>query len=732
MNKVLLGALLFFLPLSILAGNGDTMNVRTHSRVHMNWNGNYDQKVFFPTAGKTYQRVKMHYTLGCPDKGCSEWDYTVLAYLLNPTGVMDSTRRTAPTYKVGAATPDSFVYSNDTIYSYFYNAGIPGIDSTADMPVQLILFGDVSKPTTATDTLEVWNAMRYRPVYDMNGVQIDSSLVAYDQIIYKGEHVWYQVFEVVNNLELGRLITPYAADKDKTWEFTYTYDVTEFAHLLEDTVTIRSRFSGYQDGFTCTIDFEFVEGEPAMKCVEIIPLWQGSFPYGEQKGIEEYLVARKFNYTKTATSHVKMRVIQTGHGFGGNENCAEFCAKDHYVKVNGDQKYKTLIWKDNCGSNAIYPQPGTWLYDRANWCPGEAVTPNDYWLDDFLVDGENTVDLDMQPFTDINNNNNSYIISGFLMVYEENPDAIVDVALEEIIAPSSKNNFVRFNPTCGLPRVLVKNTSMKTVNTIVFKFGVKGGNMISWGWNGEILPYESKEIELAYPDWTGASVGEFVVEIESVNGAADGNAFNNKLESQFELTPEYPDEIQIWFKANNKGSQTTLSVHQLDGRVIWSRSNFNNGESTKDTVRLVEGCYYFKVADSERNGFKFWANNDGTGSLTLRRNTGQLIKAIDGDFGTDFIQHFTVGHPLGMETATIAPSLKVYPNPTKGKFITEFEAQGTAQIRILDIQGKVVVTKSFEGQGMMQEEWKLEVKPGIYFIEYNGPNGRVVEKISID
>jgi len=732
MNKILLGALLFFLPLFSLAGNGDTMIVRSHSRVHMNWNGNYDQKVFFPTAGKTYQRVKMHYTLGCPDKGCSEWDYTVLASLRQPTGNMDSTLRTAPNFKANGATPDSFLYNMDTVYSYFYNAMLPGIDSSADMPVQLILFSDAQKPNKATDTLEVWNAMRYRPVYDMNGAQTDSILIANDQIIYKMPHQWYQVFEVINNLELGRLITPYAADKDKTWEFTYTYDITEFALLLKDSVTVRSRFSGYQDGFTCTIDFEFVEGEPALKCVDIIPLWDGAFPYGEKKGIEEYLVEKDYTYAKTANSRVKLRVIQTGHGFGGNENCAEFCAKDHYVKVNGDQKYKTRVWKDNCGSNAIYPQPGTWIYDRSNWCPGEAITPYEYWIDQYMVDGANTIDLDMQPFTDINNNNNSYIISGLLFVYEENPDAIVDIALEDIIAPSSKNNFVRFNPTCGLPKVLVKNTSMKKVETIVFKYGVKGGNMISWGWNGEILPYESKEIELAYPDWTGASTGEFVVEIESVNGTADGNAFNNKRESQFELTPEYPDEIQIWFKANNKGSETTLSVHQLDGRVIWSRDNFTSGALTKDTVRFVEGCYYFKVTDEARNGFKFWANNDGTGSLTLRHNTGQLIKVIDGDFGTSYIQHFTVGHPLGMETATLAPSLKVYPNPSKGSFTLEFEAQGSGTIRIVDIQGKTVQLKAFEGQGLMQEEWNLHVLSGVYFVEYSGPNGRIIEKVIID
>ncbi|MDX5321525.1 MAG: hypothetical protein LPK45_10385, partial [Bacteroidota bacterium] len=502
---------------------------------------------------------------------------------------MDSTLRNTPNFRVNGNPTDSFRYRLDTVYSYFYNGSTFMLDSTADAPVQLILFADASNPTVATDTLEVWNAYRFRPNFDGNGTLIDSAEIAYDQILYRQDHQYYQVFEVIDDLELGRLITPYAADKDRFWTFTYTYDVTEFAHLLQDTVTIRSRYSGYQDGFTCTIDFEFVEGEPALECTEIIPLWRGSFPYGQPKGIEEYLIEKNVTLSKSPTQKVKLRVIQTGHGFGGNENCAEFCAKEHYVKVNGEQRYKTLVWKDDCGSNALYPQPGTWLYDRANWCPGEAVNAYDYWIDDYLVDGSNTIDLDMQPFTNINNNNNSYIISGFLLVYEENPDALVDAALDEIIAPNTKDNFNRFNPTCGLPRVRVKNTSMKKIETLVFRYGIKGGAMHEWGWEGEILPYESKEIDLAFFDWTGAKVGEFECSIIKANGLADGNEFNNTRTSSFALTPQFPEEFQIWFKSNNKGSETTLSVHELDGRVIWSRTDFGPSETTRDTIRLVDG-----------------------------------------------------------------------------------------------------------------------------------------------
>ncbi|MHB1278060.1 MAG: peptide-N-glycosidase F-related protein [Bacteroidia bacterium] len=731
--KRLFSALLCLFPLAMLAGNGDTLQVRSHDRVHMNWYGNFDKKIFFPTAGKSYQRVKMHYTLGCPDNGCSEWDYTVQAILRQPSGVMDSTLKTSPNFKVNGGALDSFFYSLDSSYSYFFNSVTKACDSTSNNPVQLVRYLNALNPTVATDTLMVWDALQFRPTYDTSGTVISAERTAYEFALYRTDYQWYQVFEIIHDLELGRLITPYAADKTKTWTFTYTYDITEFALLLKDSVTIRSHFSGYQDGFTCTIDFEFIEGEPALKCTDIIPLWSGGFPYGNQKGIEEYLVAKKVGLSKKPNTRVKMRVTQTGHGFGGNENCAEFCAKEHYVKVNGVQRYKNLVWKDNCGSNAIYPQPGTWLYDRANWCPGEAVNPYDYWLESFMVDGENTIDLDMQPFTNIDNSSNSYIVNAYLFVYEENTSANADVALEEIIAPNRKNNFVRFNPTCGLPKVRVKNTSMKKTESITFKYGVKGGNLNTWTWTGEILPYESKEIELAFFDWSGASAGEFAVSIEAVNGGPDANSFNNNLESGFELTPQYPGDIQIWFKANTKGNETTLSVHELDGRVIWSRSNFSSNQSTKDTVRLVDGCYYFKITDSERNGISFWAIPDGTGTLSLRQMSGQIILSIPGDFGTEYVQYFTVGHPLSEKLIQAVPEMKLYPNPNSGQFTLEFTAQGSGSLRLMDLHGKVLQTRTIRETGLLQSQWDLSgFASGIYLLEYDGPDGRVVQKVVVE
>ena len=55
-------------------------------------------------------------------------------------------------------------------------------------------------------------------------------------------------------------------------------------------------------------------------------------------------------------------------------NCAEFCRalllainRQHLARGN------TFLWRDDCGKNEVYPQTGTWVYNRGNWCPGAVV-----------------------------------------------------------------------------------------------------------------------------------------------------------------------------------------------------------------------------------------------------------------------------------------------------------------------------------------------------------------------
>ncbi|MBK8473846.1 MAG: T9SS type A sorting domain-containing protein [Sphingobacteriales bacterium] len=79
----------------------------------------------FPDGSQTYRKILMYYTLKCDPAttqdsyNCGEWDYSTHNLIWDHRGVLDSTRRTHPTFKVGNASPDSVSYSIAPTYNYY-------------------------------------------------------------------------------------------------------------------------------------------------------------------------------------------------------------------------------------------------------------------------------------------------------------------------------------------------------------------------------------------------------------------------------------------------------------------------------------------------------------------------------------------------------------------------------------------------------------------------------------
>ena len=69
------------------------------------------------------------------------------------------------------------------------------------------------------------------------------------------------------------------------WVQRYTYDVTDFAPLLKDSVLIRAFYGGWSTGFNVTLNFEFIEGTPPRNVLDIQNLWYGSNSYSDIQNI---------------------------------------------------------------------------------------------------------------------------------------------------------------------------------------------------------------------------------------------------------------------------------------------------------------------------------------------------------------------------------------------------------------------------------------------------------------
>jgi len=182
-------------------------------------------------------------------------------------------------------------------------------------------------------------------------------------------------------IELARHMTPYRRG------MCFVADVTDLASRLRGTQTIRSFIDtwvgpGHSNGSGWRVTTRFImhPGLPEVAIPdEVIPLWNPNAEdrlvnVGEpEEPIREQLAPQEVTIPADAVG-ARLLFHVTGHGQGNQGNCAEFCDMTHRVSF-GDGSVEFVPWRDDCQSNPIDDQQGTWTFDRAGWCPGAVVQP---------------------------------------------------------------------------------------------------------------------------------------------------------------------------------------------------------------------------------------------------------------------------------------------------------------------------------------------------------------------
>ena len=258
------------------------------------------------------------------------------------------------------------------------------IDSVMDAQTSVVLYSNSSDPTAPTDTLFVYQPFWGNYVYDVNGNAIDSTWYGADSTIYLAQHPYYSdPFEVIVNYELGRYITPYGIGLDLGDGWTWVFDVSDYRPLLHDSVHLAA--GNWQE--LLDMKFLFIHGTPPRTPMKVENIWTGTYGLSNfNTNIDD----RDINLD--ANTHMwRLKTRASGHRFSNPTNCAEFCPRQHWVDVNNNTIHTWLLWKE-CADNALYPQGGTWLNDRAAWCPGAKVTTYDHELTPYI--SGNTVNLD--------------------------------------------------------------------------------------------------------------------------------------------------------------------------------------------------------------------------------------------------------------------------------------------------------------------------------------------------
>lgn len=578
------------------------------------------------------------------------------------------------------------------------------------------------------DTLYVWPS-GYAYIYNTSGAVIDSIPVSAQGTVNVSQLTYHQVRPMY--MELINFITPYGINlnlgmQGKTWAF----DVTDFAPVLKGPRHIEMRDGIYQEDID--IKFVFYEGTPPRDVKSISQIWpSGSWVSPSYNDIvnNRYFEPRDIALDANATQF-KLRSAISGHGQEG-----EFVPRNHTLRLNNSINFTRQVWKE-CATNPIYPQGGTWIYDRAGWCPGAAVDVKEYDITPNVTPGQ-SINLDYSLPAVANPGQSNYRVNNQLVTYGP-INFSLDAAVDYVKSPTKRVEYQRFNPLCNEPVVAIKNTGSTPLTSLTITYGRKGGTMSTYNWTGNLAFLASAEVTLPQPAWNSSSVNEFVVYVSNPNGSADQYAYNDTLYSEFNIPVTLNQNVYFELKTNNYSTQNSYTLKDAQGTTIISRSGLAANTIYRDTVSLLPDCYTVYLTDNGDDGLSFWANTaQGSGYFRVRNvSNGGVVLNFNPDFGDNVYAQFTVGYSLPVEDPQ-APiwSFSVYPSPASDIVTAEISMPlySDVQLRLMNMLGEEVISQQLSVTQQL-EKVALDVSgitSGIYYLVAETGTSRQVKKVVI-
>ena len=551
-------------------------------------------------------------------------------------------------------------------------------DSILNPPFQVTEYTVENSNLVKGQTRYLWMAGFY-PVYNESGDVIDETEYPEEDVIIIEDLIYFRKFP--SKFELLSFVTPYGIGLDfgmsgKTWVF----DVTDFGPVLKN----RKRFLMDRGGEwqeEMDIRFAFIKGIPARPVLSIRPIWPVE-AYGYTSILSNDQLEPRRIQVEPDVHSMKIRSVATGHGQEG-----EFIPRTHSILVN-NTNFSWQLWTE-CADNPVYPQGGTWVYDRAGWCPGAPSDLREFEIMSLIGSGSNfMVDYGLNTAA----GDSRYIINNQLVKYGP-PNHQLDISLEDIISPSTSILQFRKNPVCANPEVLVRNNGTTAITSVEFKYGVEGQSTHTFTWTGNIPFLKNQSVSL--PNLPGQELwngGNFVVWVEKINGVEDVYKKNNQLRSTIEKTPYLQDGIIISMRPNNAPHETSWTLRDEAGNLIkQSRSGMAANIMYNDTISNLNGCYTLQFRDSDDDGIAWWANGDGNGFIRAKGLKETGFRVFQPDFGREYSFRFAAGMTNSTEATEITAGIQLKPNPVYDRLVVGITGQTqSGNLQIFNISGEKV------------------------------------------
>jgi hypothetical protein len=570
------------------------------------------------------------------------------------------------------------------------------LDSIPNAPTQVVLFEDLENPTVPTDTVTGWQA-GWQPVYE-NWQLVDSAWTEPAQVIVKQQLPYYgEPFELIDEYEIGRYITPYGINLSLGAGFMWVYDVTDYAPLLQGMVDL----SAGNTQELIDLKFVFIEGTPPRDVLKIDKIWGGLRSYYYKDLDDDLVLNAKTLPVLTGAGQFKVKTRLSGHGQQSNTGeypyCCEWQDNVHYLLVNNQEVANWHIFQyHDCALNPVYPQGGTWPGAREGWCPGDVVKEHDYEITQYVTGDSVTLDYDITPVPPDNQGMGwgNYVTNMDLIQFGPN-HFDNDAEVYGVISPSNSQYYSRINPICYGPAIILRNNGSSPLLSVTFTYGVSGAPQETWEWTGNLAPHISDTINLPVPGygfWVGDEQHIFTVTVNDPNGQPDQYADNDTFISRFNMPDLINIPIVTVLKTNKMAYRYSMEVRDIDGNVILTKNSLADNTIYKDTLDLPFGCYSIEVTDSEDMGLSYWAYPEqGTGYFRIMDLDSNIIRNFNSDFGRQIYYTYNVGEGFYIQEPGFDQLVNIYPNPTTGLFnVDTRELSGNIRVNIYNTQGSLV------------------------------------------
>ncbi|MCH5600322.1 hypothetical protein [Niabella ginsengisoli] len=362
------------------------------------------------------------------------------------------------------------------------------------------------------------------------------------------------------------------------------------------------------------------------------------------------------------------------------------------------------MWRE-CGDNPLYPQAGTWIYDRANWCPGYLQIPDEYY---FPLQQSNSIDVNMESYR-VSKTQAAENITAYIIQYKK-VAAAHDVTITDIKRPTDKLTHGRENPAVFKPSVVIENSGFKKLTSVKIKYGTAGFKQKTYQWKGDLSYGMQAEIEL--PGIIDAVSGEnyFTVSLTQPNNKKDAYEMDNTMSSRFTAAPLHSQDLVFVLKTNNQPEYNSYTITDINDQIIFQRvfdSTMKN-KIFKDTVLLPGGAYNLLVKDSANDGLEFWANRrGGSGYMRIEDAKGNLVKQFTADFGSYINYNFnTVEDSAQWAELNKEVAVNLYPTSTSGETTLDYFSSKAKDVTVQ------IITD--EGAILVEEHHYKNLKEGVF------------------